>query len=462
MKRLAFLFFLILIFLSQCAQNVGIMIDSEYDPEVKIVAGKNYPEIRSIEVIQALEVNGKIYPITQKDRHEIVKIPVKYLKNPNKYTLKAGLNDLWQFTYSEADKTLEAVPRHYSVTLDLLRQNPRQYDKNRPFIREDLAAVEIYYMDKVLENNRFLANNGRPDLLDLKIPVFPEVRMDDYRIKINLPGYEPFDRKLIDIQEKTIRLRLQQEMLKLKFVNLENSTYEPGFVILQNSISKEEKYSSDELKEGISIYSIEFPVKIYSQQKSITLFDDRGQEMDTLIIDKAGFYNLVYKENFREFPVVFYDISKGKTEPDMMERWLNEKKNSSEGIFIFASNGDEKIFNSNPNNIINVTNQIYRIAPRTSNVLDNIREFIGKFKNFTSQTNLDNEETFGTKLAPRYYIFLSDDNVERLEFAVEKFTRQLQDLEIKSTDVIVCINESQKKSAVIRQLKESNFNVQTL
>jgi len=462
MKRLVVLVVITLLFLSHCAQNVGVKIDPEYDPEVRIIANQNYPEIKTSEVLMALDVNDKVYPITTKDGHEVVKIPGKYLKNIDKYAMKAGLNDLWTFSYEPADKTLQAEPKNYSVALNLVRQNPENHEKSRPFVRDDLEKVEVYYKDKNLGNSRFLPEHGRPDMLDLKIPSFPEVQMDDYRIKIDLPGYETYDKKLIDIQDKTVQLKLRRGMLKFKFVNLENTSFEPGFAYLENKYSKVEKYSSSELKNGISIYEVEFPVKIFSKKKSISIFDDKGNSIDTLTIDKAGFYDLIFKENTREFPAIFYDISDGKTTPEIFEQWLNDKKNASDGIFVYASNGDEKISNSNPNNIINVTNQIYRIIPRTSNVLESLEEFTKKFKSFAKDANLNDEESYGTKLSPRYYIFLSDDNVERLEFAVDKFTNQIKKMDVDSNRVIVYINSSKKNSSIIKQLENNNFNVHTI
>ena len=462
MKRLIFLTVITLLFLSHCAQNVGVKIDPEYDPEVRIIANQDYPELKSSEILQVLEVNEKIYPITMKNGHEVAKIPGKYLKNIKKYQMKSGLNDLWNFTYQSADKIVEAEPKNYSVALSLVRQNPENHENNRPFVRDDLSKVDVFYKDKTLPSTRFLPEHGRPDMLDLKIPSFPEVQMDDYRIKIEIPGYEVYDKKLIDIQDKKVLLKLRQSMLKFKFVNLENSSFEPGFIYLENKYSKVEKYSSSELKSGISIYGVEFPVKIFSKKKSISIFDNKANEIDTMIINKAGYYDLIFKENVREFPAIFYDISDGKTTPEIFEQWLNDKKSSSEGVFVFVSNGDEKISNSNPNNIINVTNQIYRIIPRTSNVLESLEEFTKKFTSFAKDANLNDEEIYGTKLLPRYYIFLSDDNVERLEFAVDKFTRQIKKMDVDSNDVIVYINSSKKNSSIIKQLKNNNFNVQTI
>lgn len=462
MKKLVLLVITTLLLLSHCAQNVGLKIDPEYDPEIRIVTNQQYPELKSSEILQTVVVNGDTYPVTELNGYEVVKIPRKYLKNRELVEMKSEGADLWNFQYKQSEKVIIAAPKTYVVPLVLERQNPENYDNLRPFTRPDLATVDVFYNKTSLEDQRFLSKHGRPDVVELKIPSFPEVQMDDYRIRIEMPGYEVFDKKLIDIQNKSVQLKLNRSMLKLKFVNLENSTYEPGFVCLKNKYSKIEKYSTSELKKGISIYDIEFPVKIFSENNSISIFDDKGHPIDYLTIEKAGYFDLVFKENVREFPAIFYDISDGKTKPEKFEKWINEKKATSEGIFVFASNGDEKISNSNPNNIINVSNQIYRIVPRTSNILENLEEFTKYFKSFAKDANLNDEGIYGMKLSPRYYIFLSDDNVERLEFAVDKFTQQMNKMNINNNEVVVYINSTQNKSSIINQLKTKNFSVQTV
>jgi hypothetical protein len=286
--------------------------------------------------------------------------------------------------------------------------------------------------------------------------------MDDYTIKVKLPGYEKFHQKLIDIENKTIELKLRQSMLKLKFVNLENTLYEPGFILMENKYSKVEKYSSAELKQGISVYDIEFPAKLFSPKNSISIFDKKGNAIDTLIIDNAGFFDFIFKENVREFPAVFYDLSEGKTAPDIFENWINEKKTKSDGIFLYVTNGYEKVYNSNPDNIISVANKIYRIVPRTSNVLESISEFEKSFESFARDVNLNDEEAYGTKMKPRFYLFLSDENVERLEFAVNKFVEKIEEMEIERDRIVVFINAAQKNSSIIKQLKNNNFSVQII
>lgn len=251
-------------------------------------------------------------------------------------------------------------------------------------------------------------------------------------------------------------------MLKLKFVNMENAVYEPGFVCLKNKYNKTEKYSSRELKSGISVYDVEFPVKLYSQKNAIAIFDEKGNQIDTLLINNAGFFDLLFKENLREFPAVFYDLSEGKADPQTFEKWVNAKKNSSEGVFLYVTNGYEKISNSNPDNIINVTNKIYRITPRTSNVLESLKNFTDSFQGFAGDANLNDEEVYGNKMTPRYYIFLANENVERLQFAVDKLVQKMDELKMAKDRVIIYINKSQEKSSIINQLKNNNLNVQIL
>lgn len=462
MKKVLLLFFLTLIFLSNCAQNVGVKIDPEFDPEVRIVSNQDYPEIKTSEYLQKLTIEGKDYAIILKDGKETAKIPKKYLKNISQYEVKVSDKDLWKFNYLNEIKILEAEPKNYKVPVNLLRQNPENHNNNRPFILEDMANISVFYKDKRLIATRYLSDDGRPDKLDLKIPTFPEVSMDDYSIKIDLPGYEPYNKKLIDIQDKTIKLKLQQSMLKLKFVNLENAIFEPGFVCMKNKYNKTEKYSSNELKKGVSVYDVEFPVKLFSQKNSIALFDNKGNSIDTLVIDKAGFFDLLFKENLREFPAVFYDLSEGKATPEAFEKWVNAKKDASEGVFLYVTNGYEKISNSNPDNIINVTNKIYRITPRTSNVLESLKNFTDSFSGFAGDANLNNEELYGSKMTPRYYLFLSDENVERLQFATDKLVKKLEELKIAKDRVIIYINKSQQNSSLVSQLKNNNLNVQIL
>ena len=462
MKKVLILFFLTLIFLSNCAQNVRVKVDPEYNPEVRIISNQDYPEIKTSELLQKLTIEGKDYAITVKKGKEVARIPKKYLKALDKYNIQILQNDFWNFNYFESDKILNAEPKNYKVPLTLLRQNPKKYDKNRPFIRDDLKSVELYYKDKKLTESRYLSKQGRPDIVDLKIPTFPEILMDDYSIKIDIPGYETYNQKIIDIQNKTVKLKLRQGMLKFKFVNIENSMFDPGFIFIENKYNKIEKYSSLELKKGISIYDVEFPVKLFSKKGNITIFDEQGNKIDTLVVKNAGFFDMLYKENFREFPAIFYDLSEGKANPDVFEKWVNNKKNSSEGIFLFVTNGYEKVFNSNPDNIINVTNKIYRLSPRTSNVLESINHFSEKFKSFTNNTNLNDEEVYGTKMTPKFYIFLSDENVERLQFAVDRFVKQIHDSKFKKDSVVIFLNPSQKNSSIIQQLKDNNLNVQIL
>ncbi len=462
MKKIILLTLISVLFLNRCAQNVGVKIDPEYKPEVRVVSSQDYPELTAVNVIQKIYINGKEYDIKRKEGREIARLPRKFLKNWQEYPVEAGLNDYWNFEYDNQQEVLEAVPKIYTVPITLLRQNPKQVTKNRPFVREDLNQIALYYKSDSLTQKRYIPKHGRPDMIQLKIPSFPKVKMDDYKISIDLPGYEKYEEKIINIQDKTVKLKLKKSMLRFKFVNLENSVYEPGFIYLQNQYDKLEKYSSRELKQGISIYNAEFPVQLFSQKKSVSLFDKSGNAIDTLTIAKPGFYDFLFKENMREFPAVFYDLSQGKTTPGQFEKWINQKKAEADGVFLYVTNGYEKIYNSNPDNIISVTNKIYRLTPRTSNVLESIQEFTQRFKGFANNANLNDEEVYGAKLSPRYYLFLSDENVERLAFAVNKLTAKIAELNIPKDKVIIYINASKTGSSIIKQLKTKNFNIQTI
>jgi len=462
MKKILFLFFITLIFLSNCAQNVRVKIDPEYNPEVRIVSDQDYPEIKSLEYLRNITIDGKNYSIELKDGKEVVKIPKKYLKNINHHNVKAAGKDLWNFYYMENVKILEVEPKHYKVPVTLLRQNPENYDKSRPFVREDLDSIDVLYRGSELTATRYLSEQGRPDQLELKIPTFSEVKMDDYRIRIDLPGYETYSQKLIDIQDKTLRLKLRQSMLKLKFENLDNNIFEPGILLMANKFGKVEKYSTSELKKGISVYDVEFPVKLYSAKKNISLYDNNGNKIDTLQIPRAGFFDLLFRENLREFPVVFYDLSTGKADPRNFEQWVNAKKQDCEGVFLYVTNGYEKVYNSNPDNIISVTNKIYRITPRTSNILESIKNFNDSFQQFSGEINLNDEERYGAKMTPRYYLFLSDENVDRLQFAVDKLVEQIRNSRIDKDKLIIFVNNTREKSATVKLLRNNNLNIQIL
>ncbi len=462
MRKVTLLVLVTLFFLANCSQKVGVKLDPDYKPEVRVVANQDYPEIKVSEIVESVTIADKNYPIIQKDGREIAKLPRKYLKHAEKYNFRSGTLDHWKFNYLENNKVLEMEPKSYKVPVTLLRQNPRDYDKFRPFIRDDLANIEVYFNDKKLPDSRYISEQGRPDLLEIKIPTLPQVHMDDYRISINIPGYENYQEKLIDIQDKTVKLKLQKSMLRLNFVNLDQTMFEPGFVHIENQYGLEEKYSSMELKQGISFYDIEFPINIYSKKGSISIFDKQGNMIDTLVVESPGYFDLMFKERMREFPAILYDISQGQVTPEIFEKWVNEKKESSEGIFLYVTNGYEKIFNSNPDNIIAVSNKIYRLVPRTSNVLESIGQFTQSFKQFASNANLNDEEIYGTKLAPRYYIFLSDDNVERLEFAVNKLVDKIEELGINNNNLVIFINESKDQSTLIQQLKNNNITVQLI
>src|SRR6056297_2319327 len=147
MRKITLLFLGILFLLANCSQKVGVKLDPDFKPEVRVVANQDYPEIKVAEIVDAVTVADKNYPIIQKDGREIAKLPRKYLKNANQYNFRSGTLDHWKFTYLENSKVLEAEPKSYKVPVTLLRQNPRDYDKFRPFIRDDLANISVYFKD---------------------------------------------------------------------------------------------------------------------------------------------------------------------------------------------------------------------------------------------------------------------------------------------------------------------------
>jgi len=459
MKKILLLIITV-IFIAGCSQNVGIRVDPEYNPEVKIISDQNYPEIRSSELFTNLRIEGKGYPILRKDDKETIKLPSKYLKKIKKYNISVKNGDFWDFNFSKDDKILTVTPKTYNLSITLLRQNPKNYNNNRPFLRDDIKNVTVYYKDEVLNSTRYFSKLDRPDKLNLKIPSLQEVKMDDYYIEITIPGYEPFKKSLININDNKIMLKLKSGMMQLNFVNLENSIFVPRYIEMINANNDLEKYTITELMTGISLFDIELPVKLFGINNSFQLFDKNGDILDTLVLTNTGIFDILYKEKIRELPIVFYDISEGLPNIKEFENWLTKAENGSEGVFLYVTNGYEKIYNNNPGELENVKNRIHRINPRTSNVLEALSTFKDKFLSSKFKTQFDNKKVYGNKLNPKYYIFLSDENADRLLYAIDRFVKQFDELEISKEDTVIFTNK--KNQDFIKKLEKNNIIVKTL
>jgi len=457
--RKIILMLLLAIFLNECSQKLAIEISPDYSPEFSAFSEQDTTGKQIRDITEKIDVDGKSYAIKSKKELEIVKIPRKVVKKLDELEIKTEDEELWTIDYTKESKSLTISPKTYEIPVDLYRQNPDDFEKYRPFQNADIDNLRVFYKDEELSTNRCHSGSVRPDQIQLQIPLLSELKMDDYRIDVQLADYLPYSESLIDIEDKKIKLNLEWGKLKLNPINKEESEFIPRKYYLENTRGLLREFSDAQIKEGMNIYDIEYPVKLFGEKYRCQFYDINNNKIDTLIFENEGNYDFSYNELPREIPVVFYDMSSGLISSEEFENWINEKKLKSDGIFIFVTNGYEKLFNEAPMDFNNIIGKINRITPRTSNILESITNFKNSFDNIEFMSNFSDPVKFGNKITKKYYFFLSDENVGRLDFALNKFEKQINELEIDKEQLDIYIRNSEENQEFIEKLRDENFTV---
>jgi len=458
MRKLIILI-IIITFLTGCSQKVFLELDKNYNPELKTITGQDSASVKYSDVLGSLNIDEEEYEIKTKKDREIIKISRAEIKNLANKDLKSGKNGDWELNFNKKKKAIIATPKTNTIPIVMKRQSKEDYTQFLPFKPADIENVTLSFQDITLSKSRYFEEINKPDQIELKIPTISKIKMDDYLVEVSIDAYEKYSQNLSDIENKEIRLKLKRGSLQFDFVNKENSEYNPRELFFLNTNGDVTQYTGEEIDNGVSFYEIEFPINVYGNTKRWQFYNEKGGKVDTLVFNQPGMYKFNFLEKTRDFPLVFFDLSEGQITLEKFEKWLKKLETDADGVFLYATNGYEKLFNPKSDELKKVVNQLHRTIPRTSNIL----ESISTFSNTIKKTNLM-KSFYGTpqnpeKVLPKFYFFLSVDNINRLQYDVDRFNKHIDDLQIQKKNITIFTPDDKNNQAIIKELKSKNFKI---
>ncbi|HMA61411.1 MAG TPA: hypothetical protein VKP78_02055 [bacterium] len=466
MRKIMFLILGIALFMS-CSQKIGVGLREDFSPEIKVETGQDFPELQAEKIITKLKIEDKTFPIETSDGETTVKIPRKYKKYLKEGKGQPVDSDQWQISYDQEANKLHILPKTKTIEIQCQKQNPENFAKYIDFEQQDFDSLEVVFQNNTLPESRLQTTVGSdttgPSILELQVPIWESIQESDYKIKIMRPFYEEYIQTLTAIPNNQLKLGLSRSELKVRLINKENSVFMPDQIYVENATGQQETFLTTEIEGGISLYDLEFPVKVSASQYKWQLFNYKDEKIDFQVYNKPGQYQLYYLEKERELPIVLYDVSRDQIDRNSFENWVVNKMQKIDNIFLYITNGYENVFNTDNTDYNTVINRIYRMRPQTSNILESIERFTLTLKRKDILENyLNNPVEYGQKLQPHYYLFISGDNVERLSTAINHFTEKLNRVDIPADRLTIYVDQEYSGSDFINSLKDRKFEIKTL
>ena len=445
-----------------CAPQIGVNLKKEFSPEIEVKTGKKYPELKVSQFAKSIRIGGETFPIKKTQKKSFVKLAGNNLDILKKEGGEVVGKENWEVSYDQKNKIVYIVPTTKEIRLELQKQNPKKLSEYIKFDSLDFSSVNVEYKSRDLPEGRlkFSVEKNKTNLI-FKIPSWKSIDSQNYQINISRKFYETYQKDLSTIENDLIKLKLSQSEFTVDFRNKEKSVFMPEEVKIINATGREKDYLTTQLEGGIELYNMNFPVVLTGDKYKWQLFNQKGEEVDSLVFTEPGKYTVKYLEKERELPLAFYDISTDYIEPELFENWVLNKKDKLDHIFLYVTNGYENSSNWGLKDEEEVLNRIYRISPRTSSILESIERFsvlrdrkniLGKF--------MENPAQYGKKLKPRYYIFISNENVQRLSTAVDMFKNKLKEVEIPLDKLTVCVGKEVINSSFVKKMQAMDVEIE--
>ncbi|MCF7885230.1 MAG: hypothetical protein K9M80_01940 [Candidatus Marinimicrobia bacterium] len=465
MRKISFIL-LLATFLFNCSQRIGVGLKDDFRAEIQVETGQNYPELNTTDIIQKIQIGDKNFVIETINGKEQLTVPGEYGKLLEQGQAKPVGDKDWQITYDKADQILYFLPPTDTLRITCKKQNPENFDSFINFTKEDLDSISVLFKNKPLPSSRLnivSSGTGYKPIMELHIPSWESIKPSDYKIQISRPFYEDYLQSISSLKQNELRLGLSQSELQIQLINKESSVFIPEKLYLKNAAGKTETYLTTEIEGGVNLYDLEFPVQVYGSKYRWQFFNHKDEKIEAAVYTKPGNYKLYYLEKERELPIILYDISRDQIDRSLFENWVLNKMEKIDNIFLYITNGYESVFNTENVEYKNILNKIYRIHPRTSNILESLDRFslILKRKDILEKY-LNSPAQYGNKLSPHYYLFLSGDNVERLSTAISHLLNKISQVQISRQNLTICIDSQYKNSQFSKQINNSNIELKYL
>ena len=464
--RIFIIILVVIVLFFNCAQKVGVGLQENFKPEIEVKTGTDFPEVKAPEIINQIRIEDKTFALKTRKDKAILKLPRKYMK-----LLKQGKGapipeKNWQLAFNPAEKELYVLPITDTMKIKCQKQDPEKFNKYINFTAEDFDSLNVLFRGKILPRTRLdytAGDTAGGSILKLQIPIWESINKSDYRIQISKPFYEEYSREITKLDKNRLKLGLSQSELQIQLINKESSPFLPRELYIENAAGQKETYLATEIEGGVNLYDLEFPVKVYGSRYRWQFFNYKDEKIETAVYTKPGEYKLYFLEKERELPIILYDISRDQINKEVFENWVLNKMEKIDNVFLYLTNGYENIFNSNDQNYNDILNRIYRMQPRTSNILESIERFSTtlKRKNVLDYY-LNNPAQYGNKLQPHYYIFLSGDNVERLSTAINHFLNKINKLDIPKNRLTIYIEKQYQNNEFAKSIEASRINLKVL
>lgn len=458
--------FILIALLVNCAQKIGVGIQEDFSPEIKVKTGQEYPELKVTDFVKEIKIGDKTFAIGTVGEKSVVKLPPHYQNLMARGNAKPVDSKDWQVSYNKSDKILYILPPTDTLEIECQKQDPENFDNYIDFTQQDFDSVSIYFKNIKLPPSRMTfhsADSLAKSIIKLQIPAWKSIVPSNYNLKISNPVYEDFTKKLPPLVQDGLKLGLEQVELTIQLLNKESSPFMPENLFIENAKGDKNTYLTTQIEGGVELYKLEFPVKVYGSKYKWQFFNYKDEKIEEAVYTEPGSYKLYFLEKERELPIVMYDISREQIDRSTFENWVRNKMNKIDNIFLYITNGYENSFNGDNQEYDDILNKIYRMRPRTSNILESIERFSLTLKRKNILDNyLNSPAQYGNKLQPRYYIFLSGDNVERLSTAVQHFTNKIDRVKIPEDKLTICIDQKYANTNFFRSLKSMNIDVITL
>ena len=465
MRRFTIILIVIALFVN-CAQKVGVGLQENFKPEIEIKTGRDFPELKAQEIINEIRIEDKTFALKTRQEKAILKLPRKYMKLLKEGKGKPVPEKNWQIAFNPAEKALFVLPVTDTIKIECEKQDPENFNKFINFAVEDFDSLEVLFRGEILPRTRLNYTAGDTaggSILKLQIPVWESIDKKDYQIQISRPFYEDYSREITKLDQNRLKLGLSQSELQIQLINKESSPFIPRQLYIENAAGQRETYLATEIEGGVSLYDLEFPVKVYGSQYRWQFFNYQDEKIENAVYTKPGEYKLYFLEKERELPIILYDISRDQINKEIFENWVLNKMEKIDNVFLYLTNGYENIFNNNDQDYNDILNRIYRMQPRTSNILESIERFSTTLKRKNILDNyLNSPAKYGNKLQPHYYIFLSGDNVERLSTAINHFLNKINKLDIPKNRLTVCIEKQFRNNEFAKSIEASRINLKVL